>query len=109
MAKKKYYPNNWEQYNSAPDDLFEEINFIDFMLWKCDGWEIPSSVCALIREENEQNGKIKIREYVYQRPHAAKQKIKKLFSQSDTTFCVVTKDSTHEISSDKIIHEIQRY
>ena len=102
---KKYYPNNWAEYEAAPSSFFKEIDFMEFMLWKCEGWELPSSVCCLIREESELNGKFKIKEHVYQKPYAAKTKVKKLFSQENTTICVVTHNETHHINCDSIIDD----
>ena len=102
---KKYFPNNWEKYKQRPDDFFQSIDFLDFMIWKCEGWELPSYVCCLIREEDCANGKVKVREHVYQKAHAAKNKIKQLFSQPHTTCMVVTHNHETCINSDEIIDE----
>ena len=47
----KYYPNNWEHYKDAPDEMFEPHTFEEVMSWKVAGWELPSSVCCIIRAE----------------------------------------------------------
>ena len=53
MSGKPYYPNNWEAYKDAPDDAFESHTFEEIMSWKVAGWELPSSVCCIIRAENK--------------------------------------------------------
>ena len=77
MAKKrKYFPNNWEAYSNAPAEYFESLPFEQFMDWKVEGWELPSSVVCLIREEDHSTGKVK--EYIYSKPQAAVNFINKL-------------------------------
>ena len=44
MSGKPYYPNNWEAYKEAPDEMFEPHTFEEVMSWKVAGWELPSSV-----------------------------------------------------------------
>ena len=64
MPKKKpYYPNNLKALKDAPVEAFESIEYDEFMDWKISGWEIPSSVACVIREENYVTGKIT--EHVY--------------------------------------------
>ena len=83
MNKKKYYPNNWDLVNSAPADFFPRISYEEFMDWKVMGWEIPSSVCCIMRAEDRVTGKIS--EHVYSKPGAAKNKIEKLLPTSNVT------------------------
>jgi hypothetical protein len=73
MSGKPYYPNNWEAYKEAPDEMFEPHTFEEVMSWKVAGWELPSSVCCIIRAET----KGKVKEFVYQSQHAAKEKVRK--------------------------------
>ena len=59
MSKKKYYPNNWRAYKEAPDDAFLPHTFDELMDWKVAGWELPSSVCCIIRETDPITKKVK--------------------------------------------------
>ena len=79
MAKKKpYYPNNWKKIKSIPDEYFDSLSFEDFYDWRVLGWEIPSSVACIIREENSVTGLIT--EYTYSKPSAAKEKVHQIMN-----------------------------
>ena len=92
MSKKPYFPNNWRAFKDAPDEAFEHpdgpLSFNQFMEWRADGFELPSSVCCIIRE-NARDGKIK--EYVYQRGSAAQKKMEQLLD-SNVEFIVCDAD-----------------
>ena len=94
MPKKKpYYPNNWEAIHSAPSEYFQELPFDQFMSWKMEGWELPSSVACIIREKNLTNGKVK--EYVYQQETAARNKARQIMDIGESEFVVCTQDQIH--------------
>ena len=96
MSKKQpYFPNNWEAIKDAPSHFFEEIPFDQFMDWKCAGWEIPSSVSCIIREHNLETGKVK--EYTYERTHAAENKVKKIMQQGVSEITAVTHETIHQL------------
>ena len=76
MKKNKYYPNSWQEYKDSDDDFFYDHEFEDFMNWKVHGWQLPSSVCCIIRETDTKTKKVK--EYVYSKPKYAVKKIHKL-------------------------------
>ena len=97
MTKKKkpYYANNWQAFKDCPAEFFEELPFEQFMDWKVAGWELPSSVVCIIREENLETGKIK--EHVYQREHAAKKKVLKLMQEAESKFTVCNNDQIHHM------------
>ena len=57
--KKRYYPNKLKQLRAVPAEMFEPIEFDDFMDWKIAGWQIPNEVLCIIREEDPKSGKIK--------------------------------------------------
>ena len=63
MTKKPYYPNNWKAYKETPAELFDSIEYDEFMSWKVAGWEIPSSVQCIVREHNIRTGKVKEKVY----------------------------------------------
>ena len=75
----KYYPNNWEAIQDAPDELFEPCSVEEFWEWKLNGWMMPSSVSCIMRAEHKATGKIK--EHTYKSPKSA---VKKLVKYMDT-------------------------
>ena len=88
--KKKYFPNNWDAIKEAPDDAFRSptgnLSFDKFMEWRVAGWELPSSVCCIIRKYDSKTNKVK--EYVYSKPHAALNFIDKLLDEGhEFTIC----------------------
>ena len=94
MSGKAYYPNNWEAYKDTPDEMFEPHTFEELMSWKVAGWELPSSVCCIIRAEN----KGKIKEYVYQKQSAAENKVKSLMAEG-AEFTVCTDEAIHFVNA----------
>ena len=91
MPKKKpYYPNNWKAIKDAPYQYFIPISFDEFMEWKMMGWELPSSVDSIIREQNIKTGKVK--EYVYINRGNANKRCRKIMSKGDSEFTTCTHD-----------------
>tara|TARA_Y100001951_G_C11109385_1_gene166587 strand:- start:90 stop:422 length:333 start_codon:yes stop_codon:yes gene_type:complete len=93
--KKKYFPNNWKAYKDAHHSFFIPIPYDEFMDWKIAGWEMPSSVVCMIRETNKRTGKVK--EYVYQREHAAKNKAREIMDIGESEFIVCTPHEIHHM------------
>tara|TARA_R100000008_G_scaffold85348_1_gene75023 strand:+ start:326 stop:652 length:327 start_codon:yes stop_codon:yes gene_type:complete len=94
MPKKKpYFHNNLEAIMDAPDAFFIPIPYDEFMDWKIGGWELPSSCNYIIRERNLSTGKVK--EYVYQKPAAAKKKLEQRMKFGNLEFTVADHDSVH--------------
>ena len=91
--KKRYYPNNWQEYKDAPDKFFIPLPFDEFMDWKIAGWELPSSVSWIIREHNRVTGKVK--EYTYSRAGDAKNKCRAIMDMGESEFTVCTPDGIH--------------
>ena len=97
MPKKKpYFPNNWKAYKDADSKFFMPMDYEDFMDWKTHGWELPSSVVCMIRETNRTTGKVK--EYVYQKELAAKNKARQIMDIGESDFIVCTSDEIHTVS-----------
>ena len=94
-GKKSYYPNNWQEYKDAEDSDFIPHTFEEVMSWKVGGWELPSSVCCIIRATNLKTKKVK--EYVYQKHHAAQAKVNELINTPDIEFTVADHDSIHHL------------
>ena len=103
MPKKKpYFPNNWYKIKDAPDDAFYDpdlgpLSFEEFMEWKVAGWELPSSVCCIIRVTNNKTKKVK--ELVYSSPYAALRKIDKLMTSDKHEFTVVDEESIRHLTA----------
>ena len=96
MSGKRYYPNNWEQYKDAPDEMFERHLFDEVMEWKVAGWELPSSVCCIIRVRDSKTYKIK--EHTYMKESAAQNKVRQLMKTPDIEFTVCNHDAIHHVS-----------
>jgi len=96
MSGRKYFPNNWQKFKDAPDELFVPHMFCEVMDWKVAAWELPSNVCCLIREENLETKKVK--EYVYQRAGAAEKKVAQLMKTDGIEFTVCTPEQIHFVS-----------
>ena len=90
MAKKKYFPNNWKAYKDSPDAFFLPLEFDEFMDWKINGWEIPSSVACIIREQNIKTGKVT--EHVYARLGNANKRANRIMKEGKSEFLVCTHD-----------------
>ena len=94
--KKKYFPNNWKAIKDTPAEVFSHppLSFEDFMHWKLDGWEIPTSVNCIIREQDTETGKVT--EYVYSRLSAAKKKVRAIMKAGTSEMAICEHDQlTH--------------
>ena len=95
MTKKKYFPNNWRAYKETDPSFFLQHPYDEFMSWKVAGWELPSSVCCIIRVEDNKTKKIK--EHVYSKPQAAVKFVNKLMEEGHE-FTIVDEESVHLMS-----------
>ena len=102
MSKKKpYYPNNWKAIKDAPHQFFIPLPFEEFMDWKMMGWEIPSSVAAIVREQDLNTGEVK--EYIYNTISGANKRCKRIMKESRSEFLVCTHDDiAHMFPTTKI-------
>lgn len=91
--RKPYFDNNWQEYKDAPDDFFIPHTYEEIMSWKVAGWELPSSVCCVIRATNLNTHKVQ--EYVYRQRHAAQNKVNELINARDVEFVVCDHESIH--------------
>ena len=99
--KKKDYPNNFEAIRQAAHQFFESIPFDEFMEWKMLGWEIPSSVAAIVREQDLNTGEVK--EYIYNTISGANKRCKRIMKESKSEFLVCTHDDiAHMFPTTKI-------
>ena len=94
MPKKKYFPNNWRAFKDAPDQMFIPHEFDEFMDWKVGGWQIPSSVCCIIRETDPVTKKVK--EHVYSKPKSAIAFCNKLMEEGKE-FTICDEEQIHQM------------
>lgn len=99
-GKKNYFPNNWQEYKDAEDSDFIPHTFEEIMSWKVGGWELPSSVCCVIRTTDLKTKKIK--EFTYQKPGMAQRKVEELMSNPSIEFTVCEHDAIHHLSPHEI-------
>ena len=90
----KYYPNSWEAWQEMPEEFFQTPTWSEFEDWKLRAWELPSSICCIIRTTNKEG---KVKEYVYQQQHAAENRIRSLMSDG-CEFTVVTEDQIRHVT-----------
>lgn len=81
-------------YKLAPDEAFPTPTFQEVMDKFLD-WDLPESVCCIIRVTNTKNRKVK--EYVYQKQHAADNRIKTLLDASGIELLVMEHSDVHYI------------
>jgi hypothetical protein len=107
MAKKKYFPNNWQAFKDQPEQFFLPLEYEDFMDWKINGWEIPSSVACIIREQNIKTGKVT--EHVYSRLSNANKRANKIMKEGKSEFLVCTHDDIGHIYPKQLKREDSIY
>ena len=96
MAKKEYYPNNWQEYKNLDDNNFIPHTFEELMSWKVANWELPSSVVCIIRVRNSDT--YKVTEHVYSKRSAAQAKVDKLINTPGIEFTVVDHEAIHHLA-----------
>ena len=94
-GKQPYFDNNWQLYKDAPDEDFIPHTYDEFMMWKGEAWDLPSSVYCIIRVANKKTGKVK--EYTYRKQSAALNRVKKLIDNDDIEFTVCKQQTMHFI------------
>ena len=101
MSKKKYYPNNWENWKELDESVIDPPSFEDFFDWRVLGWELPSSTNCIIRTRDLSTGLVK--EFSYERQSAARKRMK-LLSDSDVNVEVTICDA-EQVSTFKLIKD----
>ena len=89
----KYYPNNVDAIQGAPDEVFEPCSWEEFYEWRMCAWEIPTSVVCIMRAEHKDTGEIT--EHVYQKPKAAQNRLIKYMKDGDHEVTVCNAESIH--------------
>ena len=100
MSGKKYFPNNWQKWKDAPEDLFMPHTFDEIMDFKIAAWELSSNISCVIRESNLLTKKVK--EYVYRNTPsaraAAQKRVRQLMHKDGIEFTVCTPEQIHFVS-----------
>ena len=91
--KKPYHHHNVEAIQGCPHEWFQAIPFDQFLDWRVDYHELPSSVACIIREQNITTGKVK--EYVYKQHKAAQKKVRKIMDEGDSIITFALEDEVH--------------
>ena len=91
----KEFPNNWEQWANAPDDMFCEHTFEEVMEWKVAGWELPSNVHSIVRSTDQDTKQIT--EKWYKTPSRARRRVEKLMNAGGYEITVVNHESIHHL------------
>ena len=94
---KPYFHNKWQAYKDAPSEMFDPCTWEEFMIFKLNGWDLPSSVTCIIRAEHNETGAIT--EHVYRQPKSAQKKLIKYLSEGEHTLTVCNADEIHLLSS----------
>ena len=100
---KKYFPNNYNKIAKCPAEWFEPMEFDLFMDWKMNDWQIMDSHDCIIRTRNCKTGKVK--EYTYQIPKHAKNRLKKIINDQEEELILCTHDTIQHLKPEKYITE----
>lgn len=92
----KEYPNNWDAYVDAPEELFDGISWEEFNLWKLNYWELNASHTCVIRAECRNTGRIK--EHTYKQIHAARKRLHSYLNNGNYTVTICTNESIQQLS-----------
>lgn len=82
-SKKPYFPHN---IDAVMDTEYNPVEF-DVVMDNTSLWEIPSSVCVIMRAEHKQTGKVK--EYSYQSTAHARNRLEKLLINGEYKVTIV--------------------
>ena len=100
MSGKKYFPNNWQKWKDAPEDLFMPHTNDEIMDFKIAAWELSSNISCVIRESNLATKKVK--EYVYRSTPsaraAAEKRVSQLMKKEGIEFTICTPEQIHFVS-----------
>ena len=100
---KKYFPNNYNKIAKCPAEWFAPMEYDLFMDWKMNDWQIMESHDCIIRTRNCKTGKVK--EYSYQIPKHAKNRLKKIIKDQEEELILCTHDTIQHLKPEKYITE----
>ena len=103
LMTKKYFPNNYNKIAKCPAEWFEPMEYDLFMDWKMNDWQIMESHDCIIRTRNCKTGKVK--EYSYQIPKHAKNRLKKIIKDQEEELILCTHDTIQHLKPEKYITE----
>ena len=98
----KEFPNNWDEINEAPDEMFDTCTFQELMMG-LSNWHIPSSHAVIMRVENTDTGKVK--EYAYRQTGSARNRMIKLIEDPANEIVICDNESIHLIKQHEPDHD----
>lgn len=93
-----YYPNNWQRIKDTPEEKFIAHSYRDVIAHKANAWDLPESVCCIIRIKNLKTKKIQ--EKMYRKLAYAQRKVDELHETPDIEFIVLDKTQMHFLTPD---------
>ena len=91
--KGKYFPNNWD---AVQETDYPSVPYEDIMEGKVSMWQLPSSVCCVIRVHNKETNKVE--EWSYQRMSAAQKRMMQLVTDKNNEITIVDEDAIYMIT-----------
>ena len=97
--RSKYFANKVDALRKVPAEMFEPIEFEEFMNWRVLNWEINPNYECLIREYiyDDDGTLVKVATGDYQRAGAAKTRLEKGLREGNREFVVANHDTVHHI------------
>ena len=77
--------------------MFIDHTYEELMTWKVANWELPSSVCCVIRVMDSNTRKVT--EHVYQKHSAAQSKVNALINTPGIEFTVCDHEAIHHLAA----------
>ena len=99
MTGKKYFPNKWQLYKDAPEEMFEPHTFEELMVWKIHQWQFAPGVKGVLRVRDMQTNKVK--EYTYKQELSLMKKFVKLLESEKELEITVGNDQEISIHYNK--------
>ena len=101
VEEVRMHPYRDELLELVEEQLADDSDFIphtyeEIMSWKVGGWELPSSVCCVIRVTDVNTKKVK--EHVYSKRSAAQAKVDQLINMPGIEFTVADHQAIHHLS-----------
>ena len=84
--KKPYFAHHWQAIKDCPDKMFPSLPYLQFMDWKINNWQLPSSHEVIIRTTDIESKRVT--EFAYKRMSFAEKKIQQIMAEGTCEFCV---------------------
>ena len=103
MARRKarYFAHHWQAIKDCPEHLFPSMPYLQFMDWKINNWQLPSSHEVIIRTTDIETKAV--REYSYMRMSFAEKKSQQIMAEGRCEFCVVGHDEITNLTPEELL------